>query len=102
MNDELIPILREQIAADPRLLADARRLGALLNDLAPELRSARHLVVQAVEAGVVAGLTQRDATTDPLLINRLAALLIEEWSVTEQAARWAVGAWCQALGKQPA
>ena len=92
-------VLRELIGRyGYELAGDARRVQALLRDMAGEHRAEVAVLVAAAEEGVGQSLLQSSEGLTPEVGERLARRLHENRALEEQAARWAVGAWMNALG----
>lgn len=79
--------------------ADPRRVESLLLDLLPGKRREAHLLVIAVRAGIAGDLVV-GSTALPVnvRIERFVHRLHVEFSLREEAARWAVETWAAALG----
>jgi len=92
--------LCEMIATYGRsLVDDPRRCEALLRDLCWEHRREVNVLVSALKARVVADLLA-SSTNMPrdVLLGRLTKRLHDDLAMSEDAARWAVESWAQALG----
>jgi hypothetical protein len=78
---------------------EPQRCTALLKDLCPENRREVNLLLTTLRAGLVGELL-RDSHSNPieLLYNRLTRKLVDEHGISEEAARWSVIVWANALG----
>jgi hypothetical protein len=81
------------------LCDDPKRCEALLRDLCGEARREISVLVSALREGVASELLSfYKSTPREVLLSRLTRQLHESLALTEEAARWAVEAWAEALG----
>jgi|GEM_PF-6972744 len=102
MNDRLIPILTKLLQQYGNgLCTDTRRLKALLSDLAIGCKRESNALIQAADCRISQELAQQaNPKLDVFTYNNFVRRLIDETSVTSEAAEWAVRAWATALNKQ--
>ena len=102
MNDAVIPILTKLLQQyGNSLCTDTRRLKALLSDLAIGCKREINVLIQAADCRIGQELAQQaNAKLDVFAYNNLVRRLIDETSITNEAAEWAVRAWATALNKQ--
>jgi WD40 repeat protein len=82
----------------PDVCEDARRCVGLLRDLCGEYRREIFVLMTALEHNVVDSLrTLTDQLPFSVVLPRLAAELHETTALSEEAARWAVAVWAEAL-----
>lgn len=82
----------------PEIASDPRRCEGLLRDLCGEHRREIFVLISALEEDVVGGLRSLTAQLPfSVVLPRLAAELRETTALTEDAARWAVAVWAEAL-----
>src|SRR5262245_38027412 len=78
---------------------DAGRCRGLLNDVYPRGRPEINLLTSAIQEGVPRDLLTRSATLPPsAVMDRLIQRMVDDLSVSPQAARWTVESWAVALG----
>jgi WD40 repeat protein len=83
----------------PEVCADKRRCTGLLRDLCGEYRREIFVLISALEQNVVDGLrTLTSQLPFSVVLPRLAADLHHTTALSEEAARWAVAVWAEALG----
>jgi hypothetical protein len=81
------------------LCDDPKRCEALLRDLSGEARREISVLVSALREGVASDLLSfYKSTPREVLLSRLTRQLHDSLALTEEAARWAVEAWAEALG----
>lgn len=92
--------LTEIITAYGRSVCDdPRRCEGLLRDLCGDQRRAIHVLLGALKGRVVTDLlAAARGTPCAALLAQMARRLEEDQGLTEEAARWAVETWAQALG----
>jgi C-terminal peptidase prc len=99
---------RQQLCAmvasqGPGVVEDPRRVRGLLGDLCPGLKREVHVLATALEQGVVRELAgSSDAVPWEAVCGRLVRRMTDEMGLAPEAARWAVDAWAEALGKKTA
>jgi len=94
---ETLKHIHEQYGDD--VCADVRRCEGLLRDLCGEYRREIFVLISALEEGVADDLRTMTAQLPlSVVIPRLAAELHETTALSEEAARWAVAVWAEALG----
>jgi WD40 repeat protein len=83
----------------PEVCDDRRRCTGLLRDLCGEYRREIFVLISALEQNVVDGLrTLTGQLPFSVVLPRLATELHETTALSEEAARWAVAVWADALG----
>jgi WD40 repeat protein len=83
----------------PEVCDDTRRCTGLLRDLCGEYRREIFVLITALEQNVVNGLrTLTEQLPFSVVLPRLTAELHETTALSEEAARWAVAVWAEALG----
>jgi hypothetical protein len=100
MNDEVRQALVGLLSREGRAVCDdPRRCVALLKDLCPGHKREVSVLADALNDGVVEGLSISDgAAPVELTIRRLAQRLVEDRGLGDWPAEWAVAAWAIALG----
>ena len=102
MNDALIPILTKLLQQYGNgLCTDTRRLKAFLSDLASGCKRESNALIQAADCRISQELAQQASSKlDVFAYNNFVQRLMNETSITHDAAEWAVRAWATALNKQ--
>lgn len=94
---ETLKHIHEQYGDD--VCRDVRRCEGLLRDLCGEYRREIFVLISALQEGVADDLRTMTANLSlGVVIPRLAAELHETTALSEEAARWAVSVWAEALG----
>lgn len=103
MNDLPRQKLRELITRyGPALADDPRRCEGLLRDLCGAYRREIFVLISALQQGVAKDLLNiQPGTPYPVLEAQLIRELREDLALDEEAARWAVETWAEALGRAP-
>jgi len=102
MNDAVIPVLTKLLQQYGNgLCTDTRRLKALLSDLASGCKRESNALIQAADCRIGQELAQQvNPKLDVFAYNNFVRRLMDEMSITDEAAEWAVRAWATALNKQ--
>ena len=102
MNDAVIPILTKLLQQyGSGLCSDTRRLKALLSDLVIGCKREINVLIQAADCRIGQELAQQASSKlDVFAYNNFVQRLMNETSITHDAAEWAVRAWATALNKQ--
>ncbi len=94
---ETLKHIHQQYGSD--VCHDVRRCEGLLRDLCGEYRREIFVLISALQQGVADDLRTMTAQLSlSVVIPRLAAELHETTALSEEAARWAVSVWAEALG----
>lgn len=75
----------------PEMLNDGKKFKAILQDIYPKEKGNTRLMVTAFDAGVVS-MMQR-SNLDSLLTARIITLLMDDYFISEEKARWAAELW---------
>lgn len=78
----------------PEMLDDSKKLAAILRDIYPSEKGNVNLIITACNAGVVSML--RKSELDSLLDSRIINLLMDDYAIAEEKARWAAELWTDA------
>ena len=102
MNNAVIPILTKLLQQYGNgLCTDTRRLKAFLSDLASGCKRESNALIQAADCRISQELAQQASSKlDVFAYNNFVQRLMNETSITHDAAEWAVRAWATALNKQ--
>lgn len=77
---------------------DWRRVNALMMDVAPTYHRERFVIVQAARNGVPNRLRRAARMPRVVMVGQCIRVMVESTAIDANAARWAVEAWCFALG----
>lgn len=99
MNDTPRQILKDLVQRYGRdICQDARRCEALLRDMGGEYKREIFVLISALEAGTVDDLFKAEGKLPfSVTLPRLAQELHEATALSQEAARWAILAWAEAL-----
>ena len=78
----------------PEMLDDPKKFAAILRDIYPSEKGNVNLIITACNAGVVSML--RKSELDSLLTTRIINLLMDDYAIAEEKARWAAELWTDA------
>lgn len=92
--------LSEILIREPLLYLEPQRCEALLRDLCASYEREVNLLVSGLKQGVVVKLVESQRVVTPYHVTsaRLTRQMVENLSLTEGGARWAVDSWAMALG----
>lgn len=78
----------------PEMLDDGKKFAAILRDVYPSEKGNVNQMIIAYNAGVVSMLRKSDL--DSLLTSRIMSLLMDDYGIAEERARWAAELWMEA------
>jgi len=78
----------------PEMLDDTKKFAAILRDVYPSERGNVNLMITAYNAGVVSMLRKSDP--DSFLIARIMSVLMDDYVIAEEKARWVAALWINA------